>query len=83
MFINDSYFRNNSGHMGGVFYVFGNREGKSNFVVHNSVFVQNMAYLGGAIGFFSSLKALNGLLLNNSFVNNFGSSFYLNFLYLC
>ena len=60
--------------MGGVIYVDGNQETEAELTSLNSIYLNNIAYLGGAIGFSFHLKVLNANIMNNTFLQNYGSS---------
>ena len=64
---------NNSGYMGGVIFLYGDRQGKSNFSIENSFFIRNIAYLGGALGMATNNLFMNGFINNCTFLYNFGS----------
>jgi len=74
LFVNSSYFKNNSGYLGGAIFINGNIEGIANFVVQMCIFMENFAYLGGALGFSSNLKFLNSIIENSLFINNSATS---------
>lgn len=76
LLVQNCNFRNNSGRMGGSIFIDGDNDGSAQILVETSIFADNLAYVGGALGFSSRLINLNALVMNCSFINNFGSSNY-------
>lgn len=71
--INESYFFNNSGYLGGSIFFYGDKEGIANVIIENTIFNKNFAYLGGSIGFPARLKKLNAFIKKCFFYENIGS----------
>lgn len=72
--VENSFFRNNSGKLGGAIFVNGNNEGSAQINVKTSIFTVNFAYQGAGIGFSNNLINLKAWVSDCSFINNYGGS---------
>ena len=65
----DSYFRRNTGAMGGSFYISSYNK-KISVFFRNNIFQENYGYYGSSVGFGSKIDNLLAYFVNNSFIEN-------------
>ena len=74
LLVNSSYFIKNDGQTGGSICIYSADYVPQIIIIENSIFNDNIAGHGGAIGFAGNFVGLTSLIQNNYFTKNYAES---------
>lgn len=77
LYVNSSFFKRNSGYVGGALCIDFLNYAEQNFLIENSDFEDNFSGNGGAIGLEVNLLNITGIIQNSYFLRNWGTCIFI------